>query len=122
MLKANGGYHGEVGEDEVGGIEATAEAGFEDYGVDVGVGEVLEGQGGGYFEEGCRDVLRLAGVEDFCQDRVDFRLRDAGAINLHALAEGGYVGGDEEAGFVAGEAEGFGNFVRDGACASERAI
>src|SRR5208282_6788225 len=52
MVEINGGDDGDLRLDDVGGVEAAAEADFVDGEFDLGADEMVEGHGGEAFEEG----------------------------------------------------------------------
>lgn len=94
------------GGDDVGGVEAAAEAGFPNDDVAFLFGEPNEGHDGDDFEEGGVIAFGKLG-EEFAHEgdeAGDFGFGDELAIDLDAFGEGDEVRRGVEAGFVAGVA------------------
>ena len=109
VVEGDGGDDGELGEDDVGGVEAAAEADFDEGDVHFFAGEVEEGDGGHELEEGGEVV----GVEcgegfamglEFGNVGADFVGGEGLAVDLDAFAEEDEVGGSIHAGGATGAA------------------
>ena len=86
MVQADGGDDGEARPfQDVGGIQAPAQAGFDDGEVHLFIGKPLEGEAGGDLEEG--KFVRDDPVHPLRQEGKDVFLGDHGAADAHALPE-----------------------------------
>src|SRR5262249_23599124 len=75
------------GSADVGGVEASAEADFQDKQVDAAALEVEEGGGGGELEEGRGDAHRLNDGAQMREDDGQFVGADGFAIDLEAFLD-----------------------------------
>ncbi len=107
MVEGDVGDDGDEGVDDVGGVEAAAEAYFEDGYVDFLLSEVEEGEGGEDLEEAW--VVREGSLADEafgCGVYVEVEagevfVGDLDAVDLDALVDAGEVGRRVEASAVA---------------------
>ena len=91
--------HAQVRLNDVRGVEPTTESGLQDDHVAPGGAEVHEREHRRYLEERRGYGVLLAEVEDSGEEGDDGGRGNRDSVHHHALAEGGDVGGDEEAGF-----------------------
>ena len=109
------GDDAQFGGDEVGGVEATAHAHFDDGDVDFFLGEIVEGHAYSHLEEGELHGLELLLIRVDELHHVLFR--DHLAVDADAFAKVAEMGRGVEAGLVASFLEHGGQHVGDGTLA-----
>ena len=115
MIQADVGDEAHVRTDDVGAIQAAAQAYFYDGHVHLRVGKVLQGQGGGQLEK--RGVQRLEKGALLLDEADDVILGHGHAIDPYALAEVHEVGRRVESHAVAGALQDGSQRVRTGTLA-----
>ena len=98
MVKADVGDDAEVGTEEVGAIQSTSQAYFDNRYVYLLFGEMIECQGSSQFEEGWMKRLEESSMLFYEADNV--LLRNDFSIDPDALTEIHEVGGGVQAYFV----------------------
>lgn len=111
MFEAEVCDDGEEWGEDVGGIEAAAEAGFDDSEVDLATEEPGKSDGGGEFEEGSWALTWGGGLAGVCgfgliEEGIEGVIGDGEAGDTDTLIEADEVGAGVEGGFEAAGTEG----------------